>query len=755
MKRKTWKTAIASLMVLAMTVTVLPAQIMSGLVGKPAVVNADENNYVQVGTVDDSVDVGFLPVESDAMSSYSEQIYTKEETEKATNIVGISFHVCSTGDNVSCKIYLFDTDRDAFEYYFVTDGIPDGTKPCYDGEIPGSKTGWVYIPLLRPVYHDPQRNLMMVVVKDTEDTYSSPKFSAYNDNAARTCYDYSYTDYVHPGQTGDNNNVNQTKNIIRLYTSENLEWTTLTYDPNGGTGNPVVESVESGDTVIIKNQNFRYEDHIFTGWNTAANGTGTQYQEGESVVLESNLVLYAQWERVTFYDFEDSHQAEEWTFIDADGDAFGWAWSSYYYSYSGSGILYSASYNVNVGGLKPDNWAIAPAGIVDPNGTMTVSLWARAQDPSWPNEHFAIYAQEVDKVDLEHFNPGDWTKISDEFIVSGEYEMYTGDLSAFAGEKVYVAIRHFNCTDQFYLNIDDVLLPFYPKEKDPGVSLAGLSLSLAGDIGVNIFMELSADVRNSESAYMKIVVPNGDKTEVKQIPVSEAVPKTVGNKTYYVFNCGVSAKDIMSMISAQLIDGEQTGAEYVFSVRMYADAVLKNADQYADDQVDTVKALLIYGARAQEYFNVKTTDLADSGLTQSEREAINDVTAGMINKPYNSSKTVLPEGVTFVGATLSLKSETTLSLYFTSDNDAELEFTCEGKTVEIVKTSEYTIARIRGIKASELGGNFEVKINGDQGTVTYSPMTYCYNVLSGEYDEKLQNVCKALYMFQDAAKGLI
>ena len=40
----------------------------------------------------------------------------------------------------------------------------------------------------------------------------------------------------------------------------------------------------------------------------------------------------------------------------------------------------------------------------------------------------------------------------------GNWYQYTVDLSDYAGEQIYIAIRHFNCTDMFYLNIDDIEL---------------------------------------------------------------------------------------------------------------------------------------------------------------------------------------------------------------------------------------------------------------------------------------------------------
>ena len=49
----------------------------------------------------------------------------------------------------------------------------------------------------------------------------------------------------------------------------------------------------------------------------------------------------------------------------------------------------------------------------------------------------------------------------------GNWYQYTVDLSAYAGQK-YIGIRHFNCTDQFILNVDDIALTAGSK----GINLA-------------------------------------------------------------------------------------------------------------------------------------------------------------------------------------------------------------------------------------------------------------------------------------------
>ena len=74
---------------------------------------------------------------------------------------------------------------------------------------------------------------------------------------------------------------------------------TVTYKANGGAGADVVDDAASE----VASNPFSYSGHSFTGWNTAADGTGTSYAVGDAVT--SNLTLYAQWEEVFVRDCEE------------------------------------------------------------------------------------------------------------------------------------------------------------------------------------------------------------------------------------------------------------------------------------------------------------------------------------------------------------------------------------------------------------------------------------------------------------------
>jgi uncharacterized repeat protein (TIGR02543 family) len=72
------------------------------------------------------------------------------------------------------------------------------------------------------------------------------------------------------------------------------------YDANGGTGSVPVDSTKyaagSAVTVLPNSGPLTKSDYAFTGWNTAADGSGTSYDPGATLTMGSaDVTLYAKW----------------------------------------------------------------------------------------------------------------------------------------------------------------------------------------------------------------------------------------------------------------------------------------------------------------------------------------------------------------------------------------------------------------------------------------------------------------------------
>ena len=170
-------------------------------------------------------------------------------------------------------------------------------------------------------------------------------------------------------------------------------------------------------------------------------------------------------------NFDDSQIPAGWITIDGGSPSgYGWQIGSTKLGSTGNGhngstdLILSQSYDNNYGVVYPDNWLISPA-VTLANGS-TFSLWACGQDSNYAGEHFGVF------VSTTGTNPSDFQLVQ-EWTLTAKGDRYDGprgnrtqgnwyqktvDLSNFAGEGRYIAVRHFNCSDMFYLDVDDLEL---------------------------------------------------------------------------------------------------------------------------------------------------------------------------------------------------------------------------------------------------------------------------------------------------------
>ena len=171
-------------------------------------------------------------------------------------------------------------------------------------------------------------------------------------------------------------------------------------------------------------------------------------------------------------DFEEGFGP--WTAIDADGDGYTWIWSDNSTSilgYESANCVYSQSYDKQgKKALTPDNWLVSPK--VTLGGSITFR--AKGQDVRFFSENFGVAVSTTGNTD-----PADFTMISEENVTSNAWTEYTFDLSAFSGDG-YVAIRHYNVTDQFYLDIDDITINEPGKDWVEVDSIKAISYELTG-----------------------------------------------------------------------------------------------------------------------------------------------------------------------------------------------------------------------------------------------------------------------------------
>ena len=244
-----------------------------------------------------------------------------------------------------------------------------------------------------------------------------------------------------------------------------------------------IDGVQQGEALSGLSSSYLYREYNVT------EGTHTyrwkylkdsSLNSGDDCIYVDNITLYRKDNPTPpipggqTFDFEDG-TLMGWTCIDADGDGNVWqnGSSSGLGGHDGSaGMLFSQSYINYVGALTPDNYLVSPTKMTVQDGAV-ISFWAAAQDAGYPAEHYGVAVSTASNT-----NANDFTTIWEETMTAkraatvdayakseirgtraqGLWYQKTIDLSAYAGQEIWVAIRHFNCTDCFYLDVDDITL---------------------------------------------------------------------------------------------------------------------------------------------------------------------------------------------------------------------------------------------------------------------------------------------------------
>ncbi|AIC47075.1 InlB B-repeat-containing protein [Rhodoluna lacicola] len=122
-------------------------------------------------------------------------------------------------------------------------------------------------------------------------------------NTSRTGYDFVGWNSKADG-TGTSYAVGSTFTLqATVTTTIYAQWTlskyTLVFNVNGGTGTPQSQSYVQGATTTMPVTNPTRAGYTFAGWNSAADGTGTNYT-GSFLMPGNNLTLYAKWTPITY-----------------------------------------------------------------------------------------------------------------------------------------------------------------------------------------------------------------------------------------------------------------------------------------------------------------------------------------------------------------------------------------------------------------------------------------------------------------------
>ena len=204
------------------------------------------------------------------------------------------------------------------------------------------------------------------------------------------------------------------------------------------------------------------------------------------------------YRKVYFYEgFESETMPTGWTTIDANSDGNTWG-IGFATAHTGNNGAYNLSYIYNTDGTTPNDYLVSP--LLDLQGTLRVWLSGYGNDRY--EEHFAIYVSTTGNTASDFTNT-----LVGETTTTNSYVEYTADLNSYAGQKGYIAIRHFNCSDQYYLYVDD--FGIYGSEDWVTVNNIGLPTTTLSNLSVGTTYEWQVRGLSCNN--------NGDPTEWSQL----------------------------------------------------------------------------------------------------------------------------------------------------------------------------------------------------------------------------------------------
>jgi hypothetical protein len=309
--------------------------------------------------------------------------------------------------------------------------------------------------------------------------------------------------------------------------------------------------------------------------------------------------------------------------------------------------------------------------------------------------------------------------------------------------------------------LGNVVIHFLEEAPKEAAVIQAASLTLAGQIGVNIKMLLPDSIISDPDAYA-VMSYNGGKEVSITIPVSEASVES----GKYVFTCPVAVKEINDPVSIQLYYGDGTQAELVKGGNLRV-PVEGNCFQYAvsdyiaakkgstEEIGGLVRTMSDLGAAARIYFGYETEGAAiEADLSEVTAEDLQD---------YKMELTpAAAEGIKIYSASLDLESETSINVKFAATGDSfnigDYTFTVDGEAVTptVGLDGRYQI-HIENITAKMLDDMFTVSVsdkNGNVQAVRYGALSYAYSKLnSSKTGEKIKNLSKCLYLYSKAAEA--
>ena len=463
---------------------------------------ADRNlvaNFIQaveIGTA--SSTNSYLPTYNYYNYSFTEQIYTAQEIGVAGTINGIAFYNEGTEKTRTLDLYVKATTKSTFSS--KTDWVSmSNSDKVFSGSVTFTTGAWTFINFTTPFEYDGASNII-IAVDDNTGSYTNSPHMACSVFSASSQAIYIYSDGTNytpssptTSQSSGGYDLLSVKNHILISieanTASSYDVTVSANPANGGTvtGEGTYDAGATATLTATANEGYTFTNWTKNGTVVSSNATYSfTVNAANSGAYVANFTINsytvtvtanpAEYGTVTLgirnrddlvYDFEDGWQG--WTTFQGNTTSpNSWMHNTEYptsnndftsgYGYNNSdGFMLSESYISGTSSgsgtaVTPDNYLVSP--MVRLGGS--VSFYAGARNTSYCAEKFSVMVSTTGNTDAASFTTvGTWTL---SLSAAGYNDTpYTVDLSQYSGMG-YIAIRHFDCYDQWFLAVDNITI---------------------------------------------------------------------------------------------------------------------------------------------------------------------------------------------------------------------------------------------------------------------------------------------------------
>lgn len=262
------------------------------------------------------------------------------------------------------------------------------------------------------------------------------------------------------------------------------------------------------------------------------------------LLTTSALALTLGLSAQTYFSEDFTNGLGQFTATDQDGD--GRTWESYDYN-TGNGegpVAVSESWYNNSGtgvALTPDNWLISNAiDLTSATGSINLEWKVLAQDQGFVNDYYSVYVSTGNQQSDFTASTTSW---SGTVGASSGYMARALDVTAYSGQTIYIAFRHYNCNDQFRMNIDDVAIrTIHPDDVEltaittTAIVQSGNSVNITGTIknnGANAITAIDITYNDGTGGPVVANITGINVPTNGTYDFTHTTPYTVANATTY------------------------------------------------------------------------------------------------------------------------------------------------------------------------------------------------------------------------------